>query len=362
MVNIINIPDGATEWGTALRANLEALNTGVSIAETKASAAVNMASTRVRSVNGTFPNADGNVDVVITNATDQTARDAAAAAQQTADTAQSLATAKYSKPSGGIPGSDFAAGVQTSLSKADSAVQPGTLSAYIKTVNNSGPDANGNVTITVEGGGYIKPVDGIPSSDMTSAVQTSLGKADTALQSAPVTSVAGRTGAVTLTAADITNGASTWVPVTRSVATGTGLQGGGALSADRTLSLTSAAQASLAKADTAVQPGDASVTIGAWKSWSPAGYTSTAQYRLTPDGVQWRGQLTLTAGNHPVNTVNTVGTLPAEARPLDFTRLAWWMYGTVFAGLQINTTGVMTLTTGSVAGADFYLNGLNYAR
>ena len=38
---------------------------------------------------------------------------------------------------------------------------------------------------------------------MTAAVQTSLGKADTALQTAPVTSVAGRTGAVTLAKADV---------------------------------------------------------------------------------------------------------------------------------------------------------------
>lgn len=47
-------------------------------------------------------------------------------------------------------------------------------------------------------GNYSKPVSGIPASDLASAVQTSLGKADTALQSAPVTSVNGQTGAVTV--------------------------------------------------------------------------------------------------------------------------------------------------------------------
>lgn len=57
---------------------------------------------------------------------------------------------KYSKPSGGIPASDLASAVQTSLGKADSA--------------------------------YQKPSGGIPSSDMASAVQTSLGKADSAYQ------------------------------------------------------------------------------------------------------------------------------------------------------------------------------------
>ena len=46
-------------------------------------------------------------------------------------------------------------------------------------------------------GAYVKPSGGIPKSDLASAVQTSLNKADTALQSAPVTSVNGRTGAVT---------------------------------------------------------------------------------------------------------------------------------------------------------------------
>lgn len=47
-------------------------------------------------------------------------------------------------------------------------------------------------------GTYSKPSGGIPKTDLASAVQTSLGKADTALQSAPVTSVNGQTGAVTV--------------------------------------------------------------------------------------------------------------------------------------------------------------------
>lgn len=50
---------------------------------------------------------------------------------------------------------------------------------------------------------YTKPAGGIPSSDLTSAVQTSLGKADSALQTAPVTSVNSKTGAVTLAASDV---------------------------------------------------------------------------------------------------------------------------------------------------------------
>lgn len=68
-------------------------------------------------------------------------------------------------------------------------------------------------------GAYTKPSGGIPKEDLASAVQTSLGKADTALQTAvtsfngntgavtytaPVTSVNGQTGAVTVTDTDTT--------------------------------------------------------------------------------------------------------------------------------------------------------------
>ena len=52
-------------------------------------------------------------------------------------------------------------------------------------------------------GTYSKPAGGIPKSDLSDSVQASLGKADTALQSAPVTSVNGKTGAVSLGAADV---------------------------------------------------------------------------------------------------------------------------------------------------------------
>ena len=52
-------------------------------------------------------------------------------------------------------------------------------------------------------GTYSKPTGGIPKTDLSDSVQASLGKADTALQSAPVTSVNGKTGAVTLTSDEI---------------------------------------------------------------------------------------------------------------------------------------------------------------
>lgn len=52
-------------------------------------------------------------------------------------------------------------------------------------------------------GAYVKPTNGIPKTDLASAVRTSLDKADTALQSAPVTSVNSKTGAVVLSASDV---------------------------------------------------------------------------------------------------------------------------------------------------------------
>lgn len=52
-------------------------------------------------------------------------------------------------------------------------------------------------------GTYSKPAGGIPKTDLSDAVQASLGKADTALQSAPVKSVNGKTGDVSLGAADV---------------------------------------------------------------------------------------------------------------------------------------------------------------
>lgn len=66
-------------------------------------------------------------------------------------------------------------------------------------------------------GAYVKPSGGIPKSDLASAVQTSLSKADSALQTAPVTSVNTKTGAVTLTANDVGALPSTYTAPVQSV-------------------------------------------------------------------------------------------------------------------------------------------------
>jgi len=81
----------------------------------------------------------------------------------------------YIKPAGGIPSTDLTTTVQSELGLASSATQ----------------------------GGYVKPGGGIPSTDLSSAVQTGLGLAGTALQTAPVTTVATRTGNVVLTKGDV---------------------------------------------------------------------------------------------------------------------------------------------------------------
>ena len=91
-------------------------------------------------------------------------------------------TAKYDKPSGGIPKTDLASPVQSSLDKADTALQQhqdiSALTAHV---------ANSNIHVTTDdktawNTKYDKPTDGIPKSDLASAVQISLSKADTALQ------------------------------------------------------------------------------------------------------------------------------------------------------------------------------------
>ena len=112
------------------------------------------------------------------------------------DTTTAADLGAYVKPSGGIPKSDLASAVQTSLGKADTALQ----TAPVTSVNSK----TGAVVISASDvGAYVKPNGGIPKSDLTSAVQTSLDKADTALQTAPVTSVNSKTGAVSLNASDV---------------------------------------------------------------------------------------------------------------------------------------------------------------
>ena len=91
-------------------------------------------------------------------------------------------SAKYNKQTGGIPKTDLASSVQTSLGKADTALQEHQdISALTNHV------ANNDIHVTtgdktVWNAKYDKPSGGIPKSDLASAVQRSLNKADSALQ------------------------------------------------------------------------------------------------------------------------------------------------------------------------------------
>ena len=132
---------------------------------------------------------------------------------------------KYTKPSGGVPVSDLNSTAQSRLmptgGTTGQVLAKKSNSNYdLEWVNQSGgggavDSVNGktgtvvldasdvgalpDTTTASDLGAYVKPTGGIPKTDLASAVQTSLGKADTALQTA-VTSFNGSTGAVTYTA------------------------------------------------------------------------------------------------------------------------------------------------------------------
>ena len=89
--------------------------------------------------------------------------------------------AKYTKPDGGIPESDLSADVQTSLGKADTAYQKPSGG-----IPESDLASAVQASLEKADSAYQKPSTGIPKGDLASAVQTSLNKADTALQSVPI--------------------------------------------------------------------------------------------------------------------------------------------------------------------------------
>lgn len=111
-----------------------------------------------------------------------TATDAASAR-----TALGAGTGTYSKPVSGIPSSDLATAVQTSLGLANSSLQSVNAAAITdaSTVGRSVLTATDAAAVrtAISAGTYTRPGTGIPSTDLTTAIQTSLGKADTALQS-----------------------------------------------------------------------------------------------------------------------------------------------------------------------------------
>lgn len=85
----------------------------------------------------------------------------------------------YQLPSSGIPMTDLSDGVKTSLNKADTALQSENLAPYRIA---QAQDLIDQTLAGMVGEKYTKPSDGIPKTDLASGVQTSLEKADSALQ------------------------------------------------------------------------------------------------------------------------------------------------------------------------------------
>lgn len=104
-----------------------------------------------------------------------------AQAQDIIDSAlQSAIDSKYELPSDGIPASDLAAAVQSSLILANTALQSSALEAYRTASAQDSIDSAQDITIASK---YTLPSDGIPASDLAATVQSSLNLANTALQS-----------------------------------------------------------------------------------------------------------------------------------------------------------------------------------
>jgi hypothetical protein len=209
---------------------------------------------------------------------------------------------------------------QTSLAKADTAVQPGALSAVATTGNY--PDLLGKPTLGTAAA--------TSATDYATAVQGT--KADSAVQPAlTITAGTGLTGGGTLAAnrtlalssASIASLAlaDTSVQPARLVTAGTGLTGGGSLAADRTIALSTATQTSLAKADTALQPGNLATvatsgnyadllgkpTLGTAAATNSTAYATAAQGVKADSAVQ-PGSLGALAAKSAVNDGDWSGT------------------------------------------------------
>lgn len=129
-------PSGAPSIGTAqAEAASGRAAASAALAAQAATAANASLALAVRTINGTAPDSAGNVVVAGGGTggagTDQTARDAASTAQARADAAYTLAGGKYTLADNTIALARLATAVQTSIGKADTAVQPATLTSTL---------------------------------------------------------------------------------------------------------------------------------------------------------------------------------------------------------------------------------------
>ena len=148
------------------------------------------------------------------------------AVAQAAASATASATSATTKAAEAATSATAAAGSATSAagSASTATTKAAEAAASAASIAAGGPDASPTVKGGIKLAGdlagtadaplvpgladkYVKPGTGIPKTDLDAAVQTSLGKADSALQAAPVTTVAGKTGAVTLAVADVAGAA-----------------------------------------------------------------------------------------------------------------------------------------------------------
>ena len=131
--------------------------------------------TNIKTVNGESLLGSGNIIARDPNAvkyTEQTLADS-----QKAQARSNIGAGTYSKAGSGIPKSDLSSAVQTSLGKADTAIQD--ISGKQDVITDLATIRSGAAAGATA---YQKPASGVPASDMASGVQTSLGKADTAYQ------------------------------------------------------------------------------------------------------------------------------------------------------------------------------------
>lgn len=196
----------------------------------------------------------------------------------------------------------------------------GDLTGLVTQVNGVNPDGSGHVTLAPSDipGVYVKPGGGIPSTDMTAAVASSLGRADTAVQP------------------------------TRMLTAGTGLTGGGDLSADRTLAVTygttsgTAAQGNDSRITGAEQVANKNAANG-YAGADAAGRVAAANSTLVPQiqALSFSSTLTIDASTGSLFRVTLTGpmTLANPTNPADGQR--------ILVQLTQDGTGSRVLTLGS---------------